>query len=171
MLTHLNNCTNRDGKVEAARTHNRIGDIHGSRNDLAKALQSYQQALKIQKLELGENHWNVAETLHNIGVVHRHNENLDLALEVYQEALDILKSVGVESLAVARTYNNIGSVHRRKGEFETAMSFFVEALKIRRKLVGDFHPSVDLTLIHYAMALRLQGDMNEAMKFYDECMK
>lgn len=171
VLTHLNNCTNRDGKVEAARTHNRIGDIHGSRNDLAKALQSYQQALKIQKLELGENHWNVAETLHNIGVVHRHNENLDLALEVYQEALDILKSVGVESLAVARTYNNIGSVHRRKGEFETAMSFFVEALKIRRKLVGDFHPSVDLTLIHYAMALRLQGDMNEAMKFYDECMK
>lgn len=165
------NSDDHESKVESARIYNRIGDIHGCKNDLELALDSYQDALKIQKRELGDSHVSVAETLHNIGVVHRHTGELNLALESYQEALGILQEKEEETLDIARTFNNIGSIYRRKGEYNTALSFFVDALKVRRKLQGDYHDSVNLTLIHCAKALRHQGDMEEAMKFYDECMK
>ena len=157
--------------VEVAKVFNRIGDIHGAQGNLQNSLEAYKTAVKIQKEELGNFHVSVAETLHNIGVVHRHQERLEKALENYKEALCILEQNGEDNLDIARTLNNIGSIYRRKGNYDKAMEYFADVLKVRRKIQGDYHASVNLTLIHYAKALRLQGDMNEALKFYDEAMK
>jgi len=158
-------------KIEEAKLYNRIGDVYGAQGGLQSALVSYSKALKIEREEFGDLHLSLAETLHNIGVVHRHMENLDAALQSYKEALDILKRKNDGNLDVARTLNNIGSIYRRKGEYDKAMEYFVKVLKIRRKVLGDYHASVNLTLIHYAKALRLKGDMSEALRFYDESMK
>lgn len=157
--------------IEAAKIYNRKGDIHGAQGDLQSALEAYEKAVQLQRKKIGNHHVSLAETLHNIGVVHRHQDNLDAALQAYKEALFILKENGDDNLDIARTLNNIGSIYRRKGEYDKAMEYFVEVLRVRRKIQGDYHASVNLTLIHYAKALRLKGDMREAIKFYDEAMK
>jgi len=157
--------------IEAGIIYNRIGDIHGAQGDLQNALEAYENALQLQRSELGELHVSVAETLHNIGVIYRHQEDLELALKCYKEALFILKENGDDDLNVARTINNIGIIYRRKGEYEKAMEYFADALRLRRRILGEYHPSVNLTLIHYAKTLRLKGDISEAKKFYTQAMK
>ena len=65
-----------------------------------------------------------------------------------------------------RTLHNIGSVYRRKREYSKAMECFREVLVVRRKALGDDHPSVSITLVSMAAVLRRSGKKEEANKFY-----
>lgn len=154
--------------VEAlALSFNRIGGVYTSKGELESAVESFHEALQIQRDILGQDHIEVAKTLHNIGVCHRHGDNLELALENYIEAHEILEaSLGRDHIDTVRTLHNIGGVYRRQKEYTKAMECFKEVLDVRRDLLGDDHPSVAITLVSMAAALRRCGRKEEANKFY-----
>ena len=74
--------------------------------------------------------------------------------------------MGRNHLDTARTMHNIGGVYRRKNMNHEAIESFKEVLRVRRKLLGDDHPSVSIVLISIAAVLRRSGRKEEANKFY-----
>ncbi|GAI36357.1 unnamed protein product, partial [marine sediment metagenome] len=90
-----------------AATLGNIGLIYGDKGDLDKALEHYQEALKICR-EIGYKRGE-ANGLGNIGNVYIDKGDLDKALEHYQEALKIHRGIG-DKVGEANGLGNIGNV-------------------------------------------------------------
>ena len=100
-----------DGE-NVATSYNSIGNIYYSQGDYVKALEMYQQSLKIRLAIFGENHPDVATSYNNIGFVYYSQGDYVQALEMYQQSLKIYLTIFGESHpAVATSYNNIGYVY------------------------------------------------------------
>ena len=104
-----------------------IGLVYSDKGDLDKALEYYQQALKIHRdigYKLGE-----ASALGNIGLVYSNKGDLNKALKYFQQALKIDRDIG-HKLGEANQLGNIGLVYSDKGDLDKALEYLQQALKI-----------------------------------------
>jgi tetratricopeptide (TPR) repeat protein len=87
------------------------GSLLHDEGELEKALETYEQALEINKANLGPRHTSVADTLNNMAGVFYMQGKLDKALETYEQALEINKAnLGPRHTSVANTLNNMAFV-------------------------------------------------------------
>ena len=62
--------------------------------------------------------------------------------------------------------NNLGALLRVQGKYDDADSILREALKIKRRTLGDNHPSIPSTLNNLGILYEVQGKFEEAEQFY-----
>lgn len=105
-----------------------IGIIYKSWGEYEKALEYYQENLKLQE-EIG-NTFGIAIALNNIANIHFYmGMDMDKALQNYQKSLELFKQV--ENMQyIADTYNNIGLVYREKKDMGEALNNYNRALRI-----------------------------------------
>src|SRR5262249_14519572 len=71
----------------------------------------------------------------------------------------------------AESLHNLGGLYRDKGDFAAAEPFFRDAVAMRRKVLGNNHPYVVLSLNGQALSLSQQGKLAEAEPLYRESLE
>ncbi len=131
-----------------AEEHFKLGNVFLEQGKLESAIESYQQALKINP--------DYAKAYHNLGFVSQLQNNFEAAVEYYQQALNIRPNE-------AQTHNNLGIVLKKQGQLRSAIESYQQALK--------FKP--DYAEAHYNLGDIFfdQGKLNKAIESYQQALK
>jgi tetratricopeptide (TPR) repeat protein/nucleoside-triphosphatase THEP1 len=153
-------------------TFNQLGVSYIQMGELDKAKDYIQQALEIQKKQLGPNHVDVAHSYNNIGLLYSKKGELDQAQDYYQRALKIQeKQLGPNHVDVATYYNNIGFVYSKKGDLDQAKDYYQRALKIQEKQLGLNHVDVATYYNNIGEVYRKKGELDQAKDFHQRALK
>lgn len=95
--------------------------------------------------------------------------NLERAEEHFRQALDALGSS--DPLKRALILNNLGMLLHDRGELDPAQGRFEQALDIRRRILGDVHPSVASSLNNLGRSARQAGRYSLAEQAYSEVLR
>ena len=110
-----------------------IGLCYQLQGNFAKAVDCFEETLRVEKFVLGEDHKDVSISLFKLGEVYKASGDLDQAMRNFQNALRIERSNTLEqedSAAIARTLNEIGNIHLARGDVVEMMEAFQEASRI-----------------------------------------
>jgi len=130
-----------------------------SNQDLEKAIDKYQQALKIFE-NTGSTKLN-GGTLHEIGFVYQRLGRHQKALEYYKQALVIRRKIGHLG-GEGATLFNMGEIYRRRGEYSKALECHEMALGVFKK---------DGNNKYEVYALNMIGEVYRSLAQYDKAMK
>jgi len=158
--------------VKAGQVLNVKGISYAKRQDYKEAMSSFEKALELRKIALGEGHIDVAETLHNMGNCAAKSGDLNDAGAYYDEALRIKrKNLGNKGTYVAQTLHNIGNVLVGQGYNDTAMKSYKEALDLRVAALGEHHVEVAYSLHCIAKVKRKQHDIEGARDNFNAALR
>jgi serine/threonine protein kinase/tetratricopeptide (TPR) repeat protein len=160
-------------------------DIRKDQGDLAAALDSYREALAVQKklvlLSPKNRDWrhDLSATLGRIGDVLKHRGDTDGALENYQESLRIRQELAAEDPAdaglqrdLSDSFERIGDARNDQGNAAGALENYRKALPIREKLAlsnpRDAALQLDLSWSYENIGwlLSTAGDSDGALQNY-----
>ena len=167
--------------INIARVLNNLANIHKNINEQQKALEEYEEALKISRKLAKENPktflTDVALTLHNLAILHQQINEHQKALKENDEALKIRRKLAKENPRMylsdlAYTLHNLGTLHTTIKEYSKALEELEKSLEIRRKLAEEnpnkYLPEVAMTLNSLAV---LHKDINEYPKVFEKYLE
>ncbi len=137
-----------------------------------EAEQSYKNALKISKEQLGDRHPDTASSLNNLALLYRSRGQYAAAEPLYVEALEICKTeLGDRHPATATSLNNLALLYESQGQYAAAEPLYVEALEICKTELGDRHSVTATSLNNLAGLYRSQGRYAAAEPLYVEALE
>lgn len=131
-----------------ADAHYNMGVSYVEEGKLERALASYSLAVHFNE--------NLTEAHNNLGVVHKDLGNLEKSVECYKKALSCDQQHH-------RTHNNLAVVYTLLGNTELATSHLQMAITICPQY-AEAHNNI-------GVLLRDEGDIDEAIKAYETCIK
>ena len=159
------------GEIEA-RWLNHAGILCSNKGDYDKALQYYQESLRIFDKALGKEHPDVATIINNLGNVYNFKGEQDKALQYLQESLRIReKALGKEHPYVAMSLNNLGLLYKNKGEYDKAIQYYQESLRISEKALGKEHPYVAMSLNNLGNVYNFKGEYDKAIQIIRKAIR
>ena len=154
---------------EVATTLNNIGRIHYMKGEHDQALAYYQDALRMRRRLLGDEHLDVAATIYNAGQTHHQRGDLVEAMLLYNEFLVIArKRLGVHHRDVAIMLKCMAQIHHERKEYTEAAELYEEALVTGKAALGKYHPEVASTLNKLGNLFYEKGDFDDAIRVYKE---
>jgi len=150
---------------------NQIGITNANSGCLAEAESAYQEALAIQKQELGPEHPAVASILNNLAALYRAQRRLADAESLYQKSLAIFeKALGPEDRQVATVLNNMGELYSSQSRFLKAEPLYQRALAILEKALGPRHPELGSSLNNLGVVYLKLGYLEKAEALHRRAM-
>lgn len=123
--------------ISCAVYFNFISDIYIREFDYNRALEYYNEVLKIMLSTVGENNAYTAAVYNNIGGIYSTTEDYDKALEYYSKALNTLCSIFSESdINVAAVHYNIGCTYYYMKDFGNSLKHLKIAYKMLLYVFG-----------------------------------
>lgn len=148
-----------------ADTLNTIGNIHINLGDYPKALDYYQNALKI--FEQLSDREGLSTSFNNIGLVHFKLGDYKKALDYYEQSLRYRQSIS-DVYAEVITLNNIGEVYCVMKDYEKALSYFNRSLKLHKESGSKHRTAVPMN--HIGMLYFAMGDYEKALAYLGESL-
>ncbi len=132
----------------------------------------YEQALKIKRKMLGEEHPDTARSLNNLALLYVRQGKHGEAEPLYEQALKIKrKMLGEEHPDTAAILNNLAVVYKDQKRYKEAELFLKQALEVNRKVFGEEHPSIASSLNNLAELYEGQGRYREAEPLYEQSLE
>ncbi|MFK8058060.1 MAG: CHAT domain-containing protein [Saprospiraceae bacterium] len=136
------------------------------KNDYDRALEFYDQALKLKIQAFGKGSTTVGSTLNNIGTIYYDTGNKVKATEYYKRSLEIkIKQLGDQHPRVGQTYFNIGSIYLSDGDYDEGISYFEKALIIHQNDEADQNRKLAHVLTSLSLGYRLKKEFDLALKY------
>jgi tetratricopeptide (TPR) repeat protein len=163
-------------KQELATAHdasllNELGKTLSHQWDFRKALDYFQQALKIDEALFGSLHLNVARDLNNLGVVLNELGEHRNAFDYFQRALEIWKKVDGENVPRLSTgLNNLGAASAGLGEHGEALDYYRQAFDLTKKLYGEKHPQTAACLNNLGSISIALGKEQQALDYCNQAL-
>ncbi len=137
-----------------------LGDLDGALAAFRKSLQSLEQLPGETTIRRAMTLSNMADTLRLKGELTKAQENARSSVGLLSEA-----SENQQLLATAST--TLGNVYMAQENYLEASRHYGVALEAYRSELGDSHPRVALVAHNLGTALRLQGDCQAALVYYE----
>ncbi|MCP4155392.1 MAG: tetratricopeptide repeat protein [bacterium] len=148
-----------------------LASVRGVLGENRRAIEHYEQSLKITRDLLGNVHPDVAIDLNNIGAAWNELGKKRKAIGYFEQALKISKDYyGERHPNVATSLNNLGGGWVALGEKRRAIEYYEQALKIDRSVWGNKHPDVAIRLNNIGAAWDELGENQRAIGFYEEAL-
>ena len=141
------------------------GHLHGQRNELALALESYQQCLHHQAL--ADREGDQAGILHNIAMVYHLTGHYPQAVEHLERALEISTRRGLQQF-IANHFAALGAVYQEWGDQEEALRYAEKARDAHEEIEDRVNAASDKSLI--ASILKGMGRRDEAVAMKQEVL-
>ena len=126
-----------DHAENAATNYNQLTRCNCLMHDYNAALQSCEQAIKIEEKHVGDSDNKVSYLMMKGLVFFKMNRNID-AIKAFKSALDARKRLGIEDHAdTATIYDAIGVIHLVLEEFSLGLDAFRQCLELRKKHLGN----------------------------------
>jgi tetratricopeptide (TPR) repeat protein len=153
-------------KEEKAKILSELGVIFYHLGELEKALEYYEQALKLHE-ELGRKE-GMAANYGNMGLVYWIKGELEKALEYYERALELDEELGRKE-GMAIQFGNIGIVYQFKGELEKALEYYERALELDEELGRK--EGIAIQLGNIGIVYKHKGELEKALKCHEKALK
>jgi len=155
--------------VGIGKCHTNLGSVYWTIEDLDKAMEHYQQALKLKK---PDDKLGISKVLGNLGLVARAKNDYVKALDYYQQSLKICQENNFE-LESAINLQNIGVVYEKQKDFDTALQYFIQSNELSKSIgdkIGILYTNIGIAAIYgnlgaYQKAISRQ---KEALKMAEE---
>lgn len=145
---------------------NELGRIHFLLSEQRKAIEFFEQTLKILR-EIGDRGLEGA-ALGNLGSAYLSLGEYRKAIKIYEQALKILREIG-DLRGEGTTLGNLGFAHSNLGEYHKAIEFYEQALKILRE-IGD-RGGEGAYLNNLGIAYSNLGETRKAVEFFEQDLK
>lgn len=141
--------------------------------DYEAAHRLYTEALEIFiQIYGGENHPDVGSTLICLANLEKQQNNLKLSQQYFERAIFVYKSIsnGSDHLTVAQATYSLASLLKSDGKYEEAKPLYLEALRIRKNLLGPYHPEVAQTLRSLGILFKATRYVDAAIETYKDLL-
>ena len=123
--------------------YHQLGMVRDGKGEYAKAIQLYEQTLKIREKFHSSTHPDLAQCYYSIGSSYNQLGKYFQALSFQEKALDISqKFLPPNHPDICQSYNNIGAIYYNMGEYSKALSYLEKALTIGQTTFPDIHPTL-----------------------------
>ncbi len=161
----------KDQPVVQAKLLDTIGLLYQSIGLYDREQPLLEEALKLRRQTLGDEHPDVAASLDHLGEVARLKDDHARSESLFREALAMRrKLLGAESMDVAVSLNNLALVLQERGQYDEAERLHRESLEMRRKLLGQEHLEVAISLNNLGLTLYARGRSDEAEQMFRESL-
>ena len=143
----------------------KLGILHDSLGEVARAIEFYQQALDIAR-EIGDRRGE-GNHLGNLGLAYSALGEMARAIEYYQQALDIAREIG-DRRGEGNGLGNLGLAYSALGEVARAIEYYQRALEIARE-IGDRRGEGN-RLGNLGLACSDLGEVARAIEFYQQAL-
>jgi len=136
-----------------------------------QALTCYDEALKIQKKLLGEQHLDTANSYNEMGLTYYVLGKYFRALEHFKKALEIRQSIlKLDHQDIATSYNNVGFIYDAIGDHENALKYLEKALEIQIAILGEFHQDTARSYNNIGSIYDALGNFNLSLEYYKKAL-
>ena len=180
--------------LEVASTLSSMGLMLYLMHAFQPSLDCYQEALRIRldKLETSH-HPDVAENINSVGLVLYKLGLMDMAKEAFQECIHLRTKLNrkdttanttatsttdeqssctvAESREIAVLLFNMATACTQNGEDDQGIEWYNESLRVERKVLGEDHPDVGVTLKHIARVHQDRGDFVAAIDLLQQALR
>lgn len=162
-----------NGHPDIARSLGQVGAAVQRQGRFEEAGELYEQAVAAWDDRFGRANPNLGEILTNLAALRYRLGDLEGAVAGQTEALSIWNAVWGEQddNLVAAGLNNLGVMHRELGNYVEADRYFNEALAMRRRLHGDGHATVGMSLANLGRLRMLEGRLEAAEPYALEALE
>ena len=144
----------------------RLGDLYVGENKLRLAEEAYEEALKLNRSLLGEEHPQTGRLLEDLAIVYSLRGDIATARDLAAQSVDLMtKAMGAGSLPVASSLSTQAIVETQAKDLSAAAEFYRQALEIARRYPGN--QRMELMLIErYSAVMQAmhRGREAEALK-------
>jgi len=99
-----------------------------------------------------------------------YQQELALAIQYFRKAADLQKELGLEE-DFASTLNNLALLYKSQGRYDQAEPLYLQALELRKRLLGEDHPSVATSLNNLALLYYSQGRYDQAEPLFLQALE
>ncbi|KAH7482007.1 Protein KINESIN LIGHT CHAIN-RELATED 1 [Phytophthora ramorum] len=139
---------------------------------LHRALECFEESLKIRRNILEPGHPDVALSMSNMGVIHWQNKQPEKAFAALSEAVELLeKKVGPSSSLTALAKNNLAYAKKEAREYNEAIKLYEEVLSVRKQVLGPAHNETIMARHNLAEAYRSSGKEDKAVEIQNEILE
>jgi tetratricopeptide (TPR) repeat protein len=155
-------CENKED-IEFALSLNNLARLYYFQGRYNDAEPLFLQSLDILKLQLGNDHPDVAQSLNNLAQLYYSQGRYNDAELLYLQSLDILKrQLGYDHPDVAQSLNNLAQLYYSQGRYNDAELLYLQSLDILKRQLGYDHPDVAQSLNNLAQLYFSQENYLEA---------
>lgn len=131
---------------------------------LHRALDCFDESLKIRRVILEPEHPDIALSLCNLGVIHWHNKQPEKAFATLEEAKAMLeRKVGPSSALTALAMNNLAYVSKEARRYDDAIVLYEQVVAIRERVLGPEHNETIMARHNLAEAYHASGQEDKAL--------
>ncbi len=152
--------------ISKARHLNEQGLAFQKVGNYDKALQHYEQSLKIQQ-EIG-NRKGESTTLGNMGSIAHAKGEYETALSYFKRDIKISQKIG-DRVGESTSLNNISQIYDARGDYDTALGYLQLSLKISQE-IGD-KKGESVTLGNMGSIALAKRDYETALSYFENDMK
>ena len=147
----------------AAQLVNNRAMVQARAGDTDKALELFEETLRLRTDGFGAKHPKLAGIINNIATMHYRFGRYDEAEPMYLRSIEISEAnLGPDHPAVALKYNNLGRMYSKSDQLDQARDALERALDIRRKTLPPGHEDIGQTLHNLARLYFQRGELEEA---------
>jgi eukaryotic-like serine/threonine-protein kinase len=137
-----------------------LGKVYTRTQQWPLAKTTFEQALEIDRRELGEDHPRLAAQVSNLALVAQNMGDLKLAESLYRESVHRnQQAYGERHPETAATKGNLGLLLQREGRLPEAEALLRDSLNTRLSLYGPDYFFVGYARVSLAMLLHEKGDL------------
>ncbi|NET67072.1 MAG: tetratricopeptide repeat protein [Moorea sp. SIO1G6] len=137
----------------------------------SEAIPLAQDALRIRKQLLGEEHPDIATSLNDLGLLYDAMGRYEQAEPLLNQALEMRRRLlGKEHPSVALSLNNLAELYYSMARYSEAEPLYTQALEMRKRLLGDEHPDVAISLNNLAGLYYSMGRYEQAEPLYTQAL-
>lgn len=145
---------------------NNKGFLAQEHGHIAKALEYYSEALKIQE-QINDKRA-MALSINNIAYIYMHQGDLNKSFEYVKKAMKLQVDVG-DSAGVALSLNNLGNIYKNRNDIPKALDYLNQSLQMQKRLKNDF--GVSICLSNIGDIYIEHGDKNKGVEYILQSLK
>lgn len=136
------------------------------------AIVNLERALKIKRINLGNNHIEAMETLQFLGMAYEDYGDLKNAKNSHEQVVKFKEQYyGKHHAKMSLAINFLGGVYRLFGNIEEAKKLHERALEIEEKYYGKDRMDIHFTLDYLGMCYRELGDPEKALELHQRALE
>lgn len=152
---------------------NNIGTTYQNMDEFDRALEYYEEALKIQSISFNhdrDEHPLVMATLNNIATCQFEKNDFHHSEQTFQRLLDTKLAIhgndSISNSTIAIAYSNLAMAQMKQGHFDEALANYTRTLEIEES-IGDLS-SISVTYNNIGGVFHEKNDFRNAAQFYSK---